>query len=173
MWQAILYPPIFCRVIDAGVNWLFSWRSKNISPLQKHAAYAHLYSFASTKSVVHWFQIMRHARFVMYDDDAHGPRATAGRAYRPAKFPTRNIATQVVLMYGDTDSLVDIDAMRRELPPQPKRSSASCLPNLGNHHRCANFLVYRDCARRLRSSPQDLPFVSPALGILDERLRGY
>ncbi|KZV77036.1 triacylglycerol lipase [Peniophora sp. CONT] len=113
MWQSILYPPIFNRVIDVSLDWLFRWRSLNITPLQKMAAYAHLYSFASTKSVVHWFQIMRHGRFLMYDDDAYGSR---GRSYCPVRFPTRNIATHIVLMYGDTDSLVDIDVMRASLP---------------------------------------------------------
>ncbi|KAI0036648.1 triacylglycerol lipase [Vararia minispora EC-137] len=116
MWQAILYPPIFVRVIDSSLTWLFRWRGSNISPPQKLAAYAHLYSFASTKSVVHWFQIMRHGRFLMYDDDVYHMRSSSGRSYTPVRFPTRNIATPIVLMYGDEDSLVDIDIMRRELP---------------------------------------------------------
>ncbi|KAH9956208.1 triacylglycerol lipase [Russula dissimulans] len=121
MWQSILYPPIFARLIDASLTFLFSWHSHNITFTQKLAAYSHLYSFASTKSVVHWFQIMRSGRFVMYDDDLYIPALRPGRhsprpGYRPAKFPTRNIATNIVILYGDVDSLVDIDAMRHELP---------------------------------------------------------
>jgi lysosomal acid lipase/cholesteryl ester hydrolase len=121
MWQSILYPPIFVRLIDAGLVFLFSWHSRNIAFTQKIAAYAHLYSFASTKSVVHWFQIMRSGRFVMYDDDPYTPALRSNRnsprpGYRPAKFPTRNIATSIVILYGDIDSLVDISAMRHELP---------------------------------------------------------
>ncbi|TFY82020.1 hypothetical protein EWM64_g1984 [Hericium alpestre] len=119
MWQSILYPPIFSRIIDTSLDFLFSWKSTNISPLQKVAAYAHLYSFTSTKSIVHWFQIMRNARFLMYDDEVYSP-ASHGRpsvtGYLPAKFPTRNIATSIVLLYGDADSLVDIDVMLHELP---------------------------------------------------------
>ncbi|KAI0301593.1 Alpha/Beta hydrolase protein [Multifurca ochricompacta] len=91
MWQSILYPPIFSRLIDASLVYLFSWHSHNITSTQKLAAYSHLYSFASTKSV-------------------------SSPGYRPAKFPTRNIATSIVILYGDVDSLVDIDAMRHELP---------------------------------------------------------
>ena len=121
MWQSILYPPIFTRFIDASLVFLFSWHSHNITFTQKLAAYAHLYSFASTKSVVHWFQIMRSARFVMYDDDPYTPALRTSKhsprpGYCPAKFPTRNIATNIVLLYGDVDSLVDISAMRHELP---------------------------------------------------------
>ena len=121
MWQSILYPPIFARLIDTSLVFLFSWHSHNITSTQKLAAYSHLYSFASTKSVVHWFQIMRSARFVMYDDELYTPALRASKhsprpGYRPAKFPTRNIATSIVILYGDVDSLVDISAMRHELP---------------------------------------------------------
>lgn len=118
MWQSILYPPIFASLIDRSLNWLFNWRSDNISQEQKIAAYAHLYSFASVKSVVHWFQIMRNAAFQMYDDDVLSPVVrTTISSYRPARFPTRNIVTPIFLLYGDCDSLVHIDTMLAQLPP--------------------------------------------------------
>lgn len=66
MWQSILYPPIFVRIIDFCLLVLFNWKGKNISAHQKLAAYPHLYSFTSTKSVVHWFQIIRNKCFQMY-----------------------------------------------------------------------------------------------------------
>ncbi|KAF8638042.1 hypothetical protein AX16_010674 [Volvariella volvacea WC 439] len=117
MWQSILYPPIFAKVIDTSLVWLFDWHSLNITNQQKIAAYAHLYSFASVKSVVHWFQIMRNSAFQMYDDDVIPPVfRTSVSSYHPARFPTRNIVTPIVLMYGDRDSLVNIDAMLAELP---------------------------------------------------------
>lgn len=82
------------------------------------AAYAHLYSYASVKSVVHWFQIMRESAFQMFDDDVtvFGTAANSGKAYRPPRFPTRNIETPILLLYGNRDSLVDIDAMVGALP---------------------------------------------------------
>jgi lysosomal acid lipase/cholesteryl ester hydrolase len=118
MWQSILYPPIFVRIIDTSLTFLFNWTGRNISPHQKLAAYPHLYSFTSTKSVVHWFQIMRTKSFQMYDDDVAAPLqvASASKYYKVAKFPTRNIKTPVVLLYGGSDSLVDIKVMLRELP---------------------------------------------------------
>lgn len=116
-WQSIIYPPIFTKVIDRFLEWLFNWHSYNISPHQKIAAYAHLYSFTSVKAVVHWFQIMRNAAFQMYDDDVLSPIvATSVSSYRPVRFPTRNIVTPIVLLYGDTDSLVDINTMLAQLP---------------------------------------------------------
>ncbi|KAJ2916341.1 hypothetical protein MD484_g4118, partial [Candolleomyces efflorescens] len=117
MWQSILYPPIFTKFIDRSLVWLFNWHSHNISTYQRIAAFAHLYSFASVKSIVHWFQIMRNASFQMYDDDVLSPiTRTSVSSYRPARFPTRNIASPIVLLYGDSDSLVDIDTMLAQLP---------------------------------------------------------
>ncbi|EEH33059.1 lysosomal acid lipase/cholesteryl ester hydrolase [Paracoccidioides lutzii Pb01] len=118
MWQTILYPPIFVRIIDLSLLFLFNWTGININSEQKLAAYPHLYSFTSTKSVVHWFQIIRNKSFQMYDDDAGTfiNINNKNRYYKPAKFPTKNIKTPIVLVYGCQDSLVDIDVMLDELP---------------------------------------------------------
>ncbi|KAK0931056.1 cholesterol esterase [Friedmanniomyces endolithicus] len=124
MWQALLYPALFAWFIDKCLLYLFNWRTENITPHQKLAAYPHLYSFTSTKSIVHWFQIIRHGTFQMYDDDevttATNPFALLGgngsQYYKVAKFPTRNIKTPIVLVYGGSDSLVDIERMLKELP---------------------------------------------------------
>lgn len=118
MWQAILYPPIFVRFIDLSLIFLFGWHTKNITPHQKLAAYPHLYSFTSTKSVVHWFQIIRNSKFQMYDDEYQAPWnvSDSGRFYKVARFPTKNIKTPIVMVYGGSDSLVDIDVMLKELP---------------------------------------------------------
>lgn len=35
MWQAILYPPIFVRILDLSLSFLFDWSGKNISLEQK------------------------------------------------------------------------------------------------------------------------------------------
>ncbi|KAL8841205.1 MAG: hypothetical protein Q9170_000994 [Blastenia crenularia] len=128
MWQSILYPPIFVRLIDMSLSFLFNWTSKNISVHQKLAAYPHLYSFTSTKSVVHWFQIIRNKCFQMYDDDMPAPLSVGAseRYYKVAKFPTRNIKTPIVLVYGGSDSLVDIDVMLKELP---KHTVAKEIPH--------------------------------------------
>jgi len=119
MWQSILYPPIFVRAIDMGLSFLFGWHARNMSTSQKLAAYPHLYSFTSTKSVVHWFQIIRTKSFQMYDDDVQPVMAlgSVSKYTKVAKFPTRNIKTPIVLVYGGSDSLVDIDVMLKELPP--------------------------------------------------------
>jgi len=117
MWQSILYPPIFVRLIDTSLRFLFGWTAVNIAAHQKLAAYPHLYSYTSTKSVVHWFQIIRNGVFQMYDDEAPSPMTSnRSKYYKVAKFPTKNIKTPIVLVYGGSDSLVDINVMLKELP---------------------------------------------------------
>lgn len=139
MWETLLYPPLFCYVIDKGLAFLFNWKTKNISTSQKLAAYPHLYSFTSTKSVVHWFQVIRNKCFQMYDDDVHQPMnmVTSRKYSKVAKYPSRNIRTPVVLVYGGSDSLVDIKVMLRELPPQ---TVATEIP----HFEHLDFLWARD-----------------------------
>ncbi|KAF2398009.1 alpha/beta-hydrolase [Trichodelitschia bisporula] len=141
MWQAILYPPIFVRTIDMSLGFLFGWKTKNITPHQKLAAYPHLYSFTSTKSVVHWFQIIRNGKFQMYDDEVQGP-FKGERYYKVAKFPTRNIKTPIVMVYGGRDSLVDINVMLKELP---KHTTAQEVP----HYEHLDFLWADDVATRV------------------------
>lgn len=120
-----------------GIRFLFNWKAKNITPPQKLAAYPHLYSFTSTKSVVHWFQIIRTKSFQMYDDDPPLSFGNSSRFTKVAKYPTRNIKTPIVLVYGGSDSLVDIKAMLRELPPT---TVATEIP----HYEHLDFLWARD-----------------------------
>lgn len=139
MWQSILYPPIFVRAIDMGLSFLFGWHAKNMSPSQKLAAYPHLYSFTSTKSVVHWFQIIRTKSFQMYDDDVQAPLSigSVSKYTKVARFPTRNIKTPIVLVYGGSDSLVDINVMLKELP---RHTVATEIP----HYEHLDFLWARE-----------------------------
>ena len=127
MWQTIFYPPIYVRIIDMALSALFNWKCRNISRTQKLAAYVHLYSFTSTKSVVHWFQIIRNKNFQFYDDETHTPFSVVAseRFYKPVKYPTRNIKTPIVLLYGDSDSLVDINVMLQGLP---RETVAKAIP---------------------------------------------
>ncbi|KAK9366001.1 Alpha/Beta hydrolase protein [Lipomyces kononenkoae] len=129
-WQSIMYPPLFVRLIDRSLAFLFNWHGTHISFHQKVAAYAHLYSFTSVKTVVHWFQIMRHSCFQMFDDEPSTPVNFYSQAYyKVAQFPTRNIRCPINLVYGTADSLVDIDAMLKELP-----SHAVAIPVKDHEH---------------------------------------
>ncbi|KAG8625340.1 hypothetical protein KVT40_007091 [Elsinoe batatas] len=144
MWESILYPALFCWFIDRSLDFLFSWKSKNITAHQKMAAYPHLFSYTSTKSVVHWFQIIRNGTFQMYDDEVQKPLSmvTSSKYYKVAKYPTRNIKTPIVLVYGGSDSLVDIKIMMRELP---KHTEAIEVP----HYEHLDFLWASDVNKQV------------------------
>ncbi|SCU94580.1 LADA_0G09472g1_1 [Lachancea dasiensis] len=118
VWQKTLPPTVFNVVIDLANRFLFNWKSLNISPQQKHASYAKLYSTTSVKSVVHWFQILKAQKFQMFEEhDIVMNSWNPTRSYQITSFPTRtNIRIPVLLLYGGTDSLVDIDVMKSNLP---------------------------------------------------------
>ena len=109
-WQKIMYPPLFNFMIDFSNYMLFNWKAYNITKLQKLASYAHLYSTTSTKCVVHWFQVMQAKNFQMYHDSSF----LSG--LNPISYPLKNIKIPISLVYGDADSLVDIDVMKSQLP---------------------------------------------------------
>jgi lysosomal acid lipase/cholesteryl ester hydrolase len=57
----------------------------------------------------------------MYDDSLSmssiSPiRSSSYSSHRPARFPTRNIVTPIILLWGDHDSLVDISVLLNALP---------------------------------------------------------
>ncbi|CEP22233.1 TGL1 [Cyberlindnera jadinii] len=115
-WQQICYPPLFSKVIDYCVAFLFNWQNENITFDQKIASFAHLYSPTSVKSVVHWFQIIRNSSFQMFDEGVSLTNALS-KAFRTPSFPTRtNIKVPIKLIYGTIDSLVDINKMTDLLP---------------------------------------------------------
>lgn len=117
-WQSIMYPPLYVRTIDTSFSFLFNWKCRNMSYAQKLAAYPHLYSYSSVKSVVHWFQIIRNGRFHMYDDEFANPLAHKQhtQSYHAASFPTSNVTAPVKVIYGEYDTLVNPDVLKSELP---------------------------------------------------------
>ena len=95
-------------MIDISCSILFGWTAQNIPFQQKVVSYAHLYSYTSVKTLVHWFQIIRSQTFQMFDDEASGSVfGNASQFYKVAKFPTKNIHTPIALIYGGIDSLVE------------------------------------------------------------------
>lgn len=53
----------------------------------------------------------------MYDDEYQAPwNVDSARFYKVPRFPTRNIKTPILLVYGGSDSLVEINTMLKELP---------------------------------------------------------
>ncbi|EMG51099.1 TGL1 Sterol esterase TGL1 [Candida maltosa Xu316] len=111
LWERIMYPPLYDSMIDISNYLLFNWKSKNITKLQKLSSYAHLYSTTSVKCVVHWFQVMSSKNFQMYHDSN-----SSFSGLNPISYPLKNIKVPIHLIYGTTDSLVDIEVMKNQLP---------------------------------------------------------
>ena len=53
LWNNIIYPPLFTNVIDKSLNFLFNWKSANITRDQKSAAYSHLYRYSPLQTLCH------------------------------------------------------------------------------------------------------------------------
>ncbi|KAG0164437.1 cholesterol esterase [Apophysomyces sp. BC1034] len=118
-WQRIISPPMFVKLIDGAVGFLFGWTGRNMSPEQKLVSYQHLYSLTSVKSLVHWFQIIRTGRFQMFDEmPSRLPYHTVNTVmdHVPPRFPTKQITTPIAIFYGGSDSLVDFDVLSADLP---------------------------------------------------------
>ncbi|KAK6461098.1 triglyceride lipase-cholesterol esterase [Scheffersomyces coipomensis] len=124
-WQKIMYPPLFDSLIDVSNYILFNWKALNIPKIQKLSSYAHLYSTTSVKTVVHWFQIISSKNFQMYHDTHHQISGLT-----PISYPLKNIKVPIHLIYGDIDSLVDIEVMKNQLPT----GTTSAVPVANHEH---------------------------------------
>lgn len=127
-WQSIIYPPLFITIIDFCNHTLFNWSSRNISYVQKVALYAHLYSTTSVKTVAHWFQIIALRKFQMYHD-----HYTSLSGLKTIPYPLKSIRIPIHLIYGTSDSLVDISVMRNQLPTE-----TTTVQSVANHEHLDN-----------------------------------
>ncbi|EPY49509.1 triglyceride lipase-cholesterol esterase [Schizosaccharomyces cryophilus OY26] len=116
-WQAVLYPPVFSKIVDTFLRYFMNWSGKNISEEQKIVGYSHLYSYTSVKCFVHWAQIMKNKVLQMYDDSPGIKPSYYTNLNRIARYPIENIRLPIILIYGSDDNLVNIDALKTSLPP--------------------------------------------------------
>ncbi|CAH1764004.1 15236_t:CDS:2 [Entrophospora sp. SA101] len=123
-WQRVLSPPIFTKLLDICMNFLFGWNGNNISEEQKAVSYYHLYTFTS-----HWFQIIRANIFQMYDEIPPLMYSTAFTGHRCQLFPTNQISTPIAVFYGGSDSLVDINVLLKQLPRPEGGEGANEMEN--------------------------------------------
>ncbi|CAG8455820.1 6888_t:CDS:2, partial [Scutellospora calospora] len=114
-WQKVLSPPIYTKLLDTCMKFLFGWSGNNMTEEQKAVSYYHLYNFTSVKSLVHWFQIIRANRFQMYDELPPYSSPTA-MGHCCHKFPTEQIKTPISVFYGGSDSLIKLEVLLKQLP---------------------------------------------------------
>jgi lysosomal acid lipase/cholesteryl ester hydrolase len=67
-WRSYLPRARFVQLIDLALKFLFGWDTACISTQEKELLYSHIYSHASVKTVVQWFQMIQSSKFQMFDD---------------------------------------------------------------------------------------------------------
>lgn len=116
-WQGCLSPGAYVWSMDMAMYLLFGWDCANIKKREKNNFYRHLYSQASVKQIVHWFQIMRAGRFQMYDD------CPSTWTVVP-EYPVSNVETPVLAISGSRDCLANVAHLTSHL----RNATIHCIP---------------------------------------------
>eukprot|EP01111_Echinosteliopsis_oligospora_P010324 TRINITY_DN3185_c0_g1_i1.p1 TRINITY_DN3185_c0_g1~~TRINITY_DN3185_c0_g1_i1.p1 ORF type:complete len:450 (+),score=99.33 TRINITY_DN3185_c0_g1_i1:147-1496(+) len=114
-WRRLLSPEQFARSIDMSIMFLFGWTASCLDPDEKALLYSHIFSFASVKTVVHWFQMIQCGRFQMYDDTAP-QREGKYSGYEVSKYDLTHIGCPVALFHGGRDHLPNTTATISIIP---------------------------------------------------------
>ena len=96
---------------------LFGWKSLKLDPKEKQMLYSHLYSTTSVKSVIQWFQILHHGKFMMYDPSM----CQKSEGYQEQEMPIYDISkfdVPTALLCGKNDTLPDTKKLTDTLPPE-------------------------------------------------------
>ena len=120
IWKKTLPTRLFNMGIEMSTKFLFNWNNFNIKQART-IAFNNLYSPTSVKCVVHWFQILNAQKFKMFQEisflDSTSGTNQQTSLFHPLCFPTlTNVKIPVLLIYGGSDSLVDIEVMKKNLP---------------------------------------------------------
>eukprot|EP01100_Stratorugosa_tubuloviscum_P003345 TRINITY_DN1809_c0_g1_i1.p1 TRINITY_DN1809_c0_g1~~TRINITY_DN1809_c0_g1_i1.p1 ORF type:complete len:428 (+),score=179.31 TRINITY_DN1809_c0_g1_i1:107-1390(+) len=115
-WRSILSRLFFVQVIDFSCKYLYGWNLSNTNNQNKMLLYAHLYSYASVKTVVHWFQVIANNRFQMFDD-THDIGNRPYKGYIPAEFPISQLKCPIAIFYGGRDELPDTNWLLNQIKP--------------------------------------------------------
>lgn len=135
-WCWIMGPDLYQQVVDRLLRFLFGWTLRNISPQQKKVGYRHMFSNSSVKLIIHWFQIIASRRFQMFDETCNIGLLGLATLSRDLKYTTSRVApfpishhldVPMVLVYGDSDILVDIDSTRRLILSQNAKMTSKLL----------------------------------------------
>eukprot|EP01147_Barroeca_monosierra_P007583 gene7583-7708_t len=114
-WRTVLSRKVYASLIEAGCKMLFDWNMQQLGDHRRRLMlYSHLFSLASVKTIVHWFQIVASDRFQQYDDlrEFHG----SYKNIEQQVYPIEQIPCRVIMIYGGADRLTDIMWMKENLP---------------------------------------------------------
>lgn len=116
-WRGLLSRGSYGALIEHSCWHLFGWSMKTLGPDARRWLHdAHLYSYTSVKTVVHWMQVAALNRFQMYDERHDMRNGSAYKGAAPLAYPVAQIKCPVALIYGSRDELTDIPWIIRQLP---------------------------------------------------------
>ncbi|XP_004343698.1 triacylglycerol lipase [Capsaspora owczarzaki ATCC 30864] len=115
-WRNLLARNSFTSLIDASCRLLFGWRMANFgSQDRKNMLFAHLFSYTSVKTIVHWFQMVAMNQFQMYDENQDLAK-TPYRGTTPNPYPVHQIKCPMAIFYGGADGICDVQWLLDQMP---------------------------------------------------------
>jgi lysosomal acid lipase/cholesteryl ester hydrolase len=120
-WRNNLPRAYFVQLIDLALKFLFGWDTSCLSEQEKPLLYSHIYSHASVKTVVQWFQMIQSCRFQMFDDyKSSNISPGSGHDIYPGyvlpQYQLGQIKTPVACFCGGRDTLPQTSDLLRALP---------------------------------------------------------
>jgi lysosomal acid lipase/cholesteryl ester hydrolase len=153
-WSRVLPDGWFNKVVEASCRFLFGWDISNMHPDDRDTIFKTIYSYCSSKSVVHWFQIMKAGKFQMYDDyREHYSIPENHRGHVPPLYPLDRIHCPISVFYGKRDlGLIDIEKLMANLPSHAKAFSEEDYEHLDYiYARSAPQKVYPQIIEQLKN----------------------
>jgi len=123
-WRKLLPKALYNVALNVAMNILFGWNCRSIRSKDKMAMYQHLYSFTSTKLLLHWCQIAESGKFQWFNDD-FSISPSSDEVYMPT-YQISKITIPTVLLGGESDTLChrgDLDLMIKNCV------HSKCIPN--------------------------------------------
>jgi len=117
-WRNNLPRHLFVKIIDTAIGFLFGWDMECIADSEKPLLYSHIYSHASVKTVVQWFQIIQTSKFQMFDDCMVGEGFAYDRyaAHTLPQYQLGHLQTPIACFCGGRDNLPQTAALLASLP---------------------------------------------------------
>jgi len=148
-WRNNLPRSKFVQLIDLSVKFLFGWDTACLAENEKTLLYSHIYSHASVKTLVQWFQIIQTGKFQMFDDYkssnvSSGSGSDRYLGYVLPQYQLGQIRTPVACFCGGRDTLPHTDDIIDAIP-KDKRALVHMEPKYEH----LDFMWARDVSTRI------------------------
>jgi lysosomal acid lipase/cholesteryl ester hydrolase len=148
-WRNNLPRAKFVQLIDLSLKFLFGWDTTCLAENEKPLLYSHIYSHASVKTVVQWFQIIQTSKFQMFDDyKSDNISASSGSDCYPGyvlpQYQLGQIRTPTACFCGGRDTLPHTSDLLLSLPKDKR-----VLVHIEEKYEHLDFMWARDVAQTI------------------------